>query len=455
VNRTEPRRLGRSLALPEFVSVITTKVSQGGLYVGRCVLWMVVFGGIHCTATGVANLAAAADEWPQFRGPTGQGIASGHHLPVQFDDHVNVRWKTSLPGRGWSSPVVWDDQIWMTTAVEEELSLRAVCVDRGTGRVVHDVEVFHLDELPSINAKNSYASPTPVIEEGRLYVCFGALGTACLDTRSAEVVWVNRELVLDHKEGPGSSPVLFEDLLIVIGDGLDVQFVAALDKYAGSLRWRTERSGAVDPNPEHRKAYSTPLVIRVEGEDQLVCPGADRTSTYDPRTGEELWWVDYTGFSNVPRPVYHEGVLYLCTGYARPQLLAVRPGARGDLTETNVAWRFPSQVPAKPSPLAVGNRLFMVDDKGVATCVDLESGQEVWKARISGNYSASPISAGGHVYFFSEEGRVTVIETADEYLPLAVNEFDSGFMASAAVVGKTLLLRTMTHLYAIEEQEQP
>lgn len=396
-----------------------------------------------------AGRLAVADNWPQFRGPDGQGHAVTTGVPTVWSETENIRWKTPLPGRGWSSPVVWGRQIWITTATDEGRRLRAVCVDRKTGRITHDVLVFEVDKPPAINPKNSYASPTPVIEEGRLYVHFGTLGTASLDTATGGVLWRNVELILDHKEGPGSSPILYAGLLFVDCDGIDTQYVVALDKTSGRIVWKTYRDGANDPTPDFRKAYCTPLVVEVDGQPQLISPGASRTNAYDPATGKTLWSVDYQGFSNVPRPIAGLGMIYLCTGFSRPELWAIKPGGRGNVTKTHVVWKYQQQVPLNPSPLLVGEAIYMVSDRGVASCLAAESGKLRWKARLGGNYSASPVYADGKIYFFAEQGVGTVITPAKRFERLAKNTLDGRIMASPAVVDGGLIVRTDTHLYSI------
>lgn len=396
----------------------------------------------------------AADEWPQFRGPDGQGHTEATGLPLTWSEDENVVWKTVIPGRGWSSPVVSGNEIWMTTAIDGERSLRAVQVDFQSGKVIRDVEVFRHESLPPINGKNSYASPTPVIESGRLYVHFGTLGTACVDTTSARVLWKNRELTIDHKEGPGSSPVVCGDLLIVNCDGIDFQYVAALDKESGRLVWRRDRPGPHNPIEDFRKAYCTPLVVEVGGQRQIISPGASRVVAYDPLSGDELWQVRYAGFSNVPRPVFSNGLVLVDTGYMKPQLWAIKPEGRGDITASSVIWRCAKHAPANPSPVVVGDKVFMVSDAGIATCLKLANGKVVWQERLGGNFSASPLAGDGRIYFTSEDGVTTVIAAGEKFQILATNKLAGRALASAAVAGRSLLLRTEGHIYRIEAAGQ-
>lgn len=410
------------------------------------VLWLLVF-----LALALASPLLAGESWRQFRGPDGQGHTDARGLPTEWSETENIAWKTAIDGRGWSSPVIDGTRIWLTTALDGGHSLRAVCVDRNKGSIIHDVNVFDVDAPAKVNAKNSYASPTPVMEGNRLWVHYGTYGTACLDSGTGKVLWTNRELKLDHQEGPGSSPILYKNLLIVHCDGIDVQYIVALDKQSGRPVWKTERSAPDHPEPDQRKAYSTPLVIDVAGRKELISVGAQRVYAYDPDTGSEIWHAQFDGFSNVPRPLYADGLVIIATGYMKPQLLALRPDGHGNVTDTHVAWRSTGQVPANPSPIIVGKELFMVSDAGVLSCLDVATGKERFKSRIGGNFSASPIAAAGHVYFFSEDGETIVIEAAAKLKEITRNKLNGRIMASPAVAGRAIYLRTDTHLYRIEQ----
>lgn len=398
------------------------------------------------------SYAAAGDNWPQFRGPAGDGRCDAAGLPVTWSETENIKWKTPIHGRAWSSPVVWGDQIWLTTATKDGHDQFVVCVDRNSGEILHNSKLFHNDELQITNALNSYASPTPVIEEGRLYVHFGVYGTACLDTASGKALWQRRDIYCDHFRGPGSSPILYDNLLIFHMDGIDVQFVIALEKTSGKTAWKTPRPADLQQiDPDLRKAYSTPLVIRVGGRDQIVCTGAMYTIAYEPATGKEIWRVRHGGFSNASRPVCANGMVFVNSGFGRPTLWAVRIDGRGDVSETHTAWKCSKGMPMKPSPVIVGELIFAVSDSGVMTCLEANSGEIVWQKRVGGQFSASALYADGRIYFFSHEDKAIVIEPAREYRELAVNRLDDGFMASAAVAGKALYLRSKTHLYRIEK----
>jgi outer membrane protein assembly factor BamB len=407
-----------------------------------CLLLLVIFPG----------LALAGDDWPQFRGPTGQGESDATGLPLTWSETENVAWKKPVPGQGWSSPTALGNQVWLTTAVDGGHSLHAICFDRATGRTLHDVEVFRVDELPKIHATNSFASPTPVLEPGSVYVHFGTFGTACLDPKSGKIRWKNEELKLDHQVGPGSSPALYHDLLLITCDGIDVQYAVALDKRKGRIVWKTPRSGPIEKTASEKKAFVTPLVIRANNRDEAIMPGAEYCYAYDPRNGHELWRLHYPGYSNVPRPVFAHGLLYLATGYDDPEFWAVRPGGKGDITASAVVWKMNKQAPTKPSPLVIGDEIYLLSDKGILSCLDAHTGNEHWRKRLAGNFTASPVLADGRIYLCGEDGRTTVIAPGKEYNELAVNTLDGRFMASPAVVGKSLFLRTDTHLYRIESK---
>lgn len=392
----------------------------------------------------------ADDDWPQFRGPDGQGHSDSVGVPLTWSEKDHVAWKTEIPGQGWSSPVVLGKQVWMTTATEGGLSLRAICVDRDSGRVLHNVEVFHRDKAIEIHATNSYASPTPILEGNRVYVHFGTMGTACLDTKTGEVLWRNEELQFDHQVGPGSSPTLYQNLLLLNCDGTDVQFAAAIDKRTGEVAWKTNRSGVIDKAPDQKKAFVTPLVINVAGRDIAIMTGAEWVYAYDPLTGEEIWNVKHPGFSVTPRPVYAHGLIYVCTGFMLPELFVIRPEGKGDLTATNVVWKTNKSVPTKPSPLVVGDELYLISEVGVLSCFDAKSGTLHYRKRVGGNFSASPIFVDGRIYCCDEDGRTLVLAPGTEYKELASNKLDGRIMASPAVTGRSLLLRTDTHLYRID-----
>jgi outer membrane protein assembly factor BamB len=403
------------------------------------------------TAALLPAAAVAGDNWPQFRGPNGAGTTDATGLAVHWSEGENVRWKTPIHGKGWSSPVARGEQVWLTTAPPDGKERYAVCVDRHTGKVLHDILVF-TDENPAFcHAFNSYASPTPAIEEGRVYVHFGSAGTACLDTATGKTLWARRDLPCDHWRGPGSSPVLYGDLLFLTFDGYDRQYVAALDKKTGATVWRKDRDidyGTTDGDA--KKAYATPTVVDAAGRLQLVSPSAGAAVAYDPFTGREIWKVRHGGMNVAQPPLSGNGLLYLCTGDGGFRLYALRPDGRGDVTQSRLAWKYARNVPSRCGPLLVGDLLFFNSEQGVVTCLDAKNGKEVWVARLKGPFSASPLYAEGRLYFFNQDGAAYVVEAGRTWKLLATNTLDDGFMASPAVAGKSLFLRTKTHLYCVE-----
>jgi outer membrane protein assembly factor BamB len=409
-----------------------------------------------------------ANIWPEFRGPLGNGLvtAPGSETPVglavTWSETENVRWKTPIPYRGWSTPVVYGKQVWLTTATEEGHDFYALCVDAETGEIRFNERLFHCDNPePLGNNVNGYASPSPVIESGRVYIHFGSYGTACLDTATHKTLWIRQDLPCRHYRGPGSSAILFENLLVLTFDGADVQYLAALDKGTGKTVWKTDRTsvwkdldeqGLPKREGDFRKAFSTPLAVDVGGTFQLISPSSYGAFAYEARTGREIWKIDHGCYSPAARPVFGNGLVYVITGRGKPELWAIRPDGQGDVTGSHVAWKFTDRgVPEDPSPLLVDDLLYMVSGDGLLTCLDAATGGAVWSERLGGNYEASPIFVDGRIYFFSVQGKSTVLKAGRTFEVLATNKLDAGFMASPAVAGKALYLRTKTHLYRIEQ----
>ena len=412
------------------------------------------------------QLACAQDEpWNQFRGPRGDGTSKAVGLPVTFaEGSPEIVWKTPVPGRAWSSPVIWGNQIWLTNApeiqnltpekpkLEKPLVLSAVCIDFDSGKVIHDVKLFEVEKPQFTHATNSYGSPTPYLEEGRVYIHFGAYGTACLDSKTGKKIWERRDLECDHWRGPGSSPVVYGGLLYLTFDGYDVQYITALDKLTGQTVWKKDRNvdfGTTDGDA--KKAYSTPILIQEAGRDLLVSPFASATIAYDPKTGEPVWTVRHGGMNAAGRPLFGNGLLYISTADGPNPLVAVAPQGKGDITD-KIVWRTNKSVPKRPSQLLIGDLLFMMNDGGVASCLDAKTSNEIWTRRLPGEYWASPIYADGLIYCFSQSGTIPVLKAGRDYELVAENKLDSGFVASPAVAGKSLVLRSKTHLYRIERK---
>ena len=414
-----------------------TKVHTGRMVAGVVTMWV------------VCGTAAAAD-WPGFRGGEAAGVGQGSGYAAEWNRQSNVTWRTVLDGEGWSSPVAAGGRVYLTSAVQRggRWMLHALCLDAATGSILWNREVFSEDRAlgTTRHEKNSRASATPVVEGDHLYVHFGNQGIACLTT-GGEPVWSNRSLRYEPVHGNGGSPIVFGDRLILSCDGADEAFVVALDKATGRQVWRTDRG----VRTRSRFSFSTPLAIEVDDRTQVVSAGSGAVYGYDPTDGRVIWGVGYgEGYSVVPQPVYEQGLLYVCTGFNRASLLAIRPrGARGDVTQSATAWSTNRAAPLTPTPVAAGGDVFMVSDQGVATCLDAKTGDVQWQQRIGGNYSASPVIAEGRVYFPSEDGEVVVVAASREFRELARNSVGERIFATPALVDGAIYLRTDAALYRI------
>lgn len=398
-------------------------------------------------ATTVAHAETAA--WPQYRGPRGDGQAPDAKLPLSLDES-KVKWTTPIHGKGWSSPVIWKDQIWLTTATEDGTKMSVICVNRRSGEIIHDVVVKENAEPDFCHEMNSYATPTPVVEEGRVYVHFGSYLTACLDTATAEFIWRREDLKCDHFRGPASSPILYDGKLFVAYDGFDLQYVVAFDKKTGDTVWQKDRD--IDygtDNGDRMKAYCTAHVIHVEGQEQLVYPSAVATIAYDPASGDELWKVYHDGMNASARPLYGEGLVFITNGMG--SMVAVSPTGSGDVTGTHIAWSDRKGVAKKSSQLLVDGLFYMISDDGVVTCRKPKTGEIIWQKRADGEFAASPIFAGGKIFLFSREGKIMTIKPGRKYKVLAETTLGDGFMASPAVVGNEIYLRSKSNLYCLSK----
>ncbi len=399
-------------------------------------------------ALALAADPAPAANWPTFRGPTGDGISTAKGIPTAFSEKENVRWKTAVHDKGWSSPVVWGEQVWLTTAKETGEDLYAVCVNLKSGKVEHDLKLFTVKNPAKIQQFNSFASPTPCLEDGRGYFHFGSPGTACVDLKTGEKLWERTDLVCDHWRGAGSSPVIVGDSLFLTFDGHDKQYFACLDKKTGETKWSKDRPIKYKTTDgDFRKAFSTPHAIEVDGKTQIVSSAAEATVAYDPKTGDPIWTVYHGGMNEACRPVFAHGLVYLTAGHSR-NLIAVKPG-KGDITDKEYAWKV-KDGPTRPSPVVVGDYLYMVNDEGTLFCLDAKKGTEKWKEKLADKCTASPILVDGNLICCGESGKIEVV-AADpkEFTRVATNKLDAGCKGSPAAVSDCLLVRTHTHLYSI------
>ncbi|MGB8170832.1 MAG: PQQ-binding-like beta-propeller repeat protein [Chthoniobacteraceae bacterium] len=396
---------------------------------------------------------SAETDWPQFRGPTGQGISAAVNVPIEWDATKNVKWSVELASRGWSSPVLVKDRLYLTGAVTDpgtsDVTLHALCCDAANGSIVWDTEIFRPtpESTAAMHRKNSLASPTPLVADDRLYVHFGHMGTAALDL-DGKVLWHQAELKYPPTHGTGGSPILVGDALIFSCDGQKDPFVVGLDAKTGVVRWKTERNSPA----KKQFSFSTPLLIHLDDKDQVISPGSGFVASYDPRDGHEFWRVGYgEGYSVVPRPVFAHGLLFLSSGFDAPILHAIKPaGASGDATATNIAWTQRKGAPNTPSSLVVGDEVYFVSDGGIATCADARTGDVHWSERLGGNFSASPVAAEGRVYFQNEAGVGFVVKAGKTYELLATNDLGERSLASYAVADGTLFIRTESHLWKIQ-----
>ena len=398
---------------------------------------------------------AAAADWPAFRGPDGQGHSDeAVEIPLRWSEQENVRWKTRIQGSGWSSPVVAGNEVWVTSAIEEERSLRVICLDVKTGKVIHDLEVLRPEELVVKHERNSHATPTPIVADEHVFAHFGTYGTVAIDRATAEIVWKNQEHMLQHQWGPGSSPVLADKLLLFNCDGMEQRYVAAIDVTTGKQAWKSERSVAIDKGGHYRKAFSTPLLMSINDRPAFVSTGANQVSAYDAETGEELWTAQFNGYAAVTMPILAEGLLFVTTGYGDRSLLAIHPETTDEHQAGDIAWSTNRAVPIIPSPIAVAGRIYMVNDSGILQCLDARTGDLHWRQRLPGGFGASPTFAGGRLYFHNDQGSTFVLDPAqEEFHLLATNELDGNIQASLAVADNALFLRTESHVYRIDSAE--
>jgi outer membrane protein assembly factor BamB len=402
--------------------------------------------------------AASVDtdsDWNEFLGGARQGLSPATGLPLRWNLQTNVAWKKAIAGTGHSSPVIVGNRLWLTTAIEKDGSLHLLCLNADTGDSLWDVMAFQPGDFRQIHRKNSHATPTPLVIGDRCIAHFGAHGTLATDL-DGRVLW-RKTIPYYHHHGPGSSPVVVDETLILVCDGHKEsfygtytlpnvgapQFVVGLDVTTGEERWRSVRDG--------QHSYATPLVIDVEGGKQVICPGGNGIVAYDPANGAELWSYQTQGYSVVPRPVFGQGLVFVCTGYDDPELVAIRPETRGEVSGDAVGWKSTQAVPLNPTPILVGDQLYTISDSGILCCFMARTGDLVWKRRVGGNYSASPVCAEGRLFLLNESGETTIVQVGDEYRLLARNPLSGTTLSSIAIAGNSLYIRTDSELFRIQQ----
>lgn len=405
------------------------------------------------------SIAQKSDNWTHFRGSNMDGHAAVKTAPLHWSDSTNVEWKVPVKGLGWSSPVVFGDQIWLTSADRDGKEFYTLCFDLKTGKLLDEKTIFSATDPQRIHGTNSYATPTPCIEEGFVYVHYGTFGTACINTNNFEVVWKREDMPCDHMQGPASSPILHKNMLIVHLEGTKDPYVAALDKKTGKTIWKSIRPAEIYDllEPVYRKSYQTPIVIEVDGKELLISNSAYLCFAHDINTGEVIWTIEYGYDSTVSQPIYWDGLVYVNSGWIFidnvpffTRQYAVDPTGKGDVTKTHVKWMYEDEVPQIPTPVIIDGKMYMVHDRGMVTCLDAKTAQVIWKHELKGNFNSSPVYAAGNIYFFNVKGECTIIKPGDAFQLVAENSVGETVKAVPVFVNDKMVLRTEKNLYLIK-----
>ena len=419
--------------------------------------------------------SAVAEDWWQFRGPSA-GYVQESKVPTMWGNAVPPVWSAAIPGRGWSSPIVVGNRVWLTSAeevaigskeaaeklavlpfgsrdivVDGAVTLFVLELDAETGEMLRRIDLFEKKNPPPLHAMNSYASPTPVTNGKRVICHFGSLGTACIDIKGGEVLW-KRAFVVEELTGGASSPILLDSTLFLACDGADEQYVIAIDELSGETKWKTNRPPITPVDDSQRRAFSTPIVVQSNGRKQLITAAAQWLVSYNPEDGSEWWRAKVgDGYSIVPTPVFDRDRVFVCTGFSKPEMVAVSTLGDGDVTDANILWRYSRQVPEISSPVVVGDEVYFVSD-GIATCLDAATGNQVWQQRLGGKFASSLTVSEGRIYLTSSGGVTTVIKPGREFVELAKNELFGETYASLSVYKNSFLLRTNPILYRLSER---
>lgn len=406
---------------------------------------------------------AQQQNWTHFRGTNLNAISESTNPPVSWSETSNIRWKTDLEGKGWSSPVVLGNQIWLTSATFDGKKMSGICIDFNTGKIVFNIPLFSPDSVQAKHSINTYATPTPCIEKGFVYLHFGTFGTACLSTIDGKVIWKRVDLNCDHVQGPGSSPIIYKNLIILHLEGVDVQYLVALDKVTGKTVWKTERPlNIYEPlTPIGKKAYITPLIVNVKGKDLLISNGAAICQAFDPETGKEIWRVTQGTDSTIAMPISENGVVYFLPGFINSpegekytELIAVNPDGKGDIAKTNILWRRKAPVLQLLTPVINGGLIYMIDTQNILSCIDAKSGSVVYSQKMKNKHYSSPVYANGMIYFTSGKGETTIIKAGRKLNIIAENKLPGEVFATPAILRDLILLRTDKSLYCIQEKTE-
>jgi outer membrane protein assembly factor BamB len=399
-----------------------------------------------------------SSSWTHFRGSNMDGHAQVKAAPLHWNDSTNIVWKVPVKGLGWSSPVVFGNQVWLTSAAKDGKEFYTLCYDLNNGKLLDEKTIFTCAEPQGIHGTNSYATPTPCIEEGFVYVHYGTFGTACINTQNFEIVWKREDLKCKHMQGPASSPIIHNDKLIVHLEGTEDPYVVALDKKTGTTIWKSIRPKEIYDKlePVYRKSYQTPIVIQASGRELLISNASFMCFAHDVNTGEVIWTMEYGYDSTVSQPLYWNGLVFVNSGWIfednKPfftRQYAIDPTGKGDVTKTHVKWIYEDEVPQIPTPVIVDGKMYFVHDRGVASCIDAATAKLIWKQELKGNFNSSPVYAAGNIYLINVKGECTIVKPGDTFEMVAQNFIGETVKAVPAFVDKGMVLRTDKNLYLI------
>lgn len=406
---------------------------------------------MQAITTALLLVLAGQTEWNQFQGPGGQGKAPAANLPEKWSETLNHAWGVNIPGKAWASPIVHQGKIWLANSTEDGKRLSLLGLDLTTGKQIHDITVFEVPKPAFCFPYNSYASSTPTAKDGKVFVHYGSAGTACINAQNGNILWKRNDLPCDHHRGAGSSPLLWNDRLYLIFDGFDKQYVACLNATDGSTLWKTDRGFDYGTdNGDSKKAYATPAIVEAGGSTQVVCPSASHTAAYDALTGKEVWRVKHGGMNAASIPQRKGDSLFLASSDGGWGLGAVRLGATGKLPEDAILWKTAKGAPQYSSLVIDGDLIYSATEKGFACCLEAATGAEVYQERLGNKFHASPVLSGDKLWLFDDKGKGYCIRAGRKYQLLGSGQLDDGCMATPAIAGDILIVRTRKGLHALK-----